>query len=348
MTPNPDAHSPAAAAGKADRSDAGPRQAGRGPQRRLRLAVFLLLVVLAALIIPFPLEGRLWGEIFDLAHGPVFFSTLLLMVALIDPGAVGWPGGGRPWMRLNFRRLLVLTILLMALGMAGEFLQQFAGRHSNWSDVIANCAGLLAGLCWIVAVAENSWKRVVLRVVAVGLLLLVTLPSAVDAWACLRQMNQFPLLAGFEDARELKSWTAQNAKLDIDSSWSSQGANSLSVQLQPGRYSGTAMIWFEANWQAHQHLTFHLRNPNSFALDVVLKVFDGRHTSAGFQPDDRFHRRIRLAPRADRVVFVSLADVASGPATRSLDLHDVRGLEFFCMDLARPAELQLDEIRLTD
>ncbi|GAB5443985.1 MAG: hypothetical protein Fues2KO_43340 [Fuerstiella sp.] len=346
------AHAEATAAATATESPTADEQPSTRPaftvQTRLLSAIGIVAAVLIALVFPFPMEGRLWGEVFDLAHAPVFFVTLLLIVALVDPRSVGWVSGGPPLVQLSFGGILMLTILLMVIGAAGEFLQQFAGRHSNLSDVVANSAGLLGGLCWIAAISERGLRRIGLRLISVGLVALVSLPSGLDAWACLQQQQRFPQLASFEDHRELKSWSAVHSELQVNSDWSTDGNQSLNIQLRPSNYSGAAMIWFEADWRSYQTLLADVRNPNPFELQLVLKVFDRQHTLNKFPSSDRFERLMLLPANTQKKISIDLSEIADGPRNRSMDLADIRGLEFYCLGISQPATLQIDNLRLSD
>ena len=53
---------------------------------RLFLLVAVVGLVIAGLTIPFQLNGRLWSELFNLAHAPVFCGLALLIAGIRD----GW------------------------------------------------------------------------------------------------------------------------------------------------------------------------------------------------------------------------------------------------------------------
>jgi len=56
---------------------------------RLFLLVAVVGLVIAGLTIPFQLNGRLWSELFNLAHAPVFCGLALLIAGIRDPRRMG-------------------------------------------------------------------------------------------------------------------------------------------------------------------------------------------------------------------------------------------------------------------
>ncbi|MEZ6123248.1 MAG: hypothetical protein R3C49_08760 [Planctomycetaceae bacterium] len=312
------------------------------------LLVFgLLACVGAALVIPFPLEGRLWGELFDLAHAPVFFLGLLACVGFLDPSAIGLPDRFAALVRMTGDRILLMSFVLAAVGGLGEYLQRFVGRSSSWSDVAANTIGLTAAVCWIAARSVRGVWGSMLKLAAVVLLIAVSIRPMLEAWDCVQQRNSFPLLASFERTREPHSWIQRSATMERSQEWSSAGQWSARIQLPPSKWPGVAMAWFERDWRGFHELTLDMHNPNDEPLDVVVKIFDRQHAETGFETQDRFHHIVTLAPGLTQHVRIDLAEVENAPVGRRMNMEEIWLLEFFCAKTpARERVLFLDNIRL--
>ena len=95
--------------------------------RRLLLAASVVVVVALGLVLPIPLDGRLWGNLFDLAHAPVFCAMLLGVVGAFDPQSIGLPNRLSTVVAMTRLRVLRIAAVLMVVGGVGEFLQKFAG-----------------------------------------------------------------------------------------------------------------------------------------------------------------------------------------------------------------------------
>ena len=64
----------------------------RFPVRRLLILVIGGLGLLTGLVFPFPMNGRYWNTVFDLAHAPAFFLIFLLVAGFLAPASIGFSG----------------------------------------------------------------------------------------------------------------------------------------------------------------------------------------------------------------------------------------------------------------
>lgn len=315
--------------------------------RRAKLAVALMCVVAFGLVFPFPFEGRLSGEIFDLAHAPVFCAALLCLIGFCDPPAIGLPNRFATILPMKMGRAVAITIALMIAGIVGEYAQKFAGRNASWGDVLANSAGMLAALAWVVSRRTTGFRRRGLVIAAVGLIAAISLNPVLDVWDSVQQIRSFPMLSSLERPRELGSWARYRAKLERSTEWASEGKYSLKATLPPGKYPGVALVWFERDWREYSQLHLDLMNPNDEPLTVTIKLFDEPHTQTGYQHDDRFTRSVTLQPGVPTPVAIKLADVVAAPRTRKIDLQRMWSIEVFSCDVEQKKFLFVDHLRLT-
>lgn len=314
-------------------------------QRAVWTAV-LMGVMAFGLVFPFPFEGRPSGELFDLAHGPVFCVVLICCVAFLDPAAVSLPSRWAVIVPMTFGRVIAMAAGLTLVGIAGEFLQKFTGRNASWSDVAANTTGLLAGVLWIRSRAVAGRKRILLAAAAVILIVLISVKPVQNLYDCYKQYHSFPQLASFERTRELGSFHGIRAGLRRSREWSSSGDWSLKMQLRPAKFSGANMIWFPRDWNHTTALQMDLYNPEDAAVTVFVKVFDNQHTLTGYEHRDRFLRRVVVEAKSIQAVHIDMQDILTAPQDRQMNLKNVWGLEVFVADVDKPQVLFLDNLRL--
>lgn len=313
---------------------------------RLLLAVITACFVGCALVFPFPVDGRLWGEVFDLAHAPVFFLSLVTIVAFFDPPAVGLSDRFAVIFRMTIPWVLTAAGLISVVGIAGEFAQGYVGRMPAWSDVAANTMGLLSAVCWIVSRrAFGPWRDAWI-LGAVGLLAAASWSPILGISDCIAQLRSFPAFASFERPKETGNWATHNSTMKRTTDWATFGRYALEVELQPGRYPAVSMTWPPHDWTGYNALVLDLRNPDDRMLSLTLKIFDRKHALSKFKRSDRFSLKIELNPDSTSTVRVDLKTVRSAPRTRSMDMDQIVLIEMFATDLKQPQRFQIDNIRL--
>lgn len=315
--------------------------------RRLAIAGGLLGCVAIGLVFPFPMEGRLWGELFDLAHAPVFCGTLLLIVGLCDPTAIGLSKRHAILLPMTAGRVLIVAGVLITAGAVAELLQALVGRSASISDVAANAVGLVAGLFWVLRCRSTpitTGRKYTFA--AAALLLSVSVSPLLDAWDCLLQIRSFPMLASFERPREFRNWKAHSATLTQSQAWATEGKHCARLQLEAGNYPGMLMTWFERDWSNHSHIHLDLKNLEGFDLQLVLKLHDHQHVANDYADDDRFHEMILVPANAHISVSIPLSSIQDAPAARKMDLDQMWTIDLFAVQLKKPASLLVDALRL--
>ena len=314
--------------------------------RRLSMAVGLLGLVSFGLVFPFPLRGRLWAELFNMAHAPVFFIALLSLTAFLDPPAVGLPCRFAKLTRMTFRRVLMVSGSLMILGIAGEYLQKFANRTPSYADAVANLSGLLAGLMWVAAIEERGRRRLFLFLGTGTTLLGATVMALANSWDCIQQYREFPQLSSFERPLELNAWEAHGATIIRSTDWSTEGKYSAAVAMGKEQYPSVNLEWFDGDWSDYSEVQLDLRNRGSEARVLILKVFDREHKQHNFDYDDRFHQEVQLAAGQEITVTVSLHEVRHAPATREMNMDEIKILELYAIEPNEAFVFYIDNVRL--
>lgn len=316
---------------------------------RVLLVVCGCAVLLLVLLFPFPVGGRIWTEVFNLGHAPAFLLLQLLISGLLDPGSVGLPGRWSVVLQMSVRRQLGLAAGLTMLGVTGEYLQRYSGRHASLGDLAANTCGVLAGWLLLLALQPGAprRRRLTLPVCAAAVLTAVSLNPLLELWDCLQQWRGWPVLSSLERQREMSCWYPVNADIQRSADWAADGVWSLKVQLRPGGFSGATFQCTWRDWSSASALQVGIRNPSDSPLTLVMKIMDAQHAASGFAPSDRFQREFVLPPQSESTLRVPLVDVLNAPAGRRLQLHHITQVELFCAGLTQPAVLYVDGLSLT-
>ncbi|MBE0618205.1 MAG: hypothetical protein IH608_09810 [Proteobacteria bacterium] len=157
--------------------------------------------------------------------------------------------------------------------------------------------------------------------------------------------RHFPVLADFEDARELERWTGV-ACFEQSSDVARAGTQSLRVRLGTEHYSGVALHYFPGDWRGFRALRLSLYRPDDDPLLVlVCRIHDAAHRERGQAYADRFNRRIHLAAGWNDVE-IPLAEIRDAPRGREMDLGRIEGVGLFAVALPEPRVVYLDDVHL--
>lgn len=248
---------------------------------------------------------------------------------------------------LAIRRLLVEVLLLSVLvGASTEILQSLVGREPSWRDVFND---VLGGLLAVLFFAPGRYQLATpLRHAAQFLLLLIMVWSLIPFSRALADdiisRHQFPLLSGFETPFEQTRWGGKSRRY-IDQEVVYRGQQSLRVELVAGWYPGVFLNFFPADWRDYAALQMQVHLPLSEPLELHLRIHDQNHRDFNNLHRDRFNLTLLLEPGWNRI-RVLLADVASAPRGRELDLRRVAGVGLFAVSLENSQVITIDEVRL--
>lgn len=325
-----------------------PISSGQSYWGRIQLATCIMCLLAIVLLFPFPLSGRQWTEIFNLAHAPSFLLAFLLVVGLFDPSCIGLP---KSWLRilpLGTTRLIVAVSGLLVLGAACEMLQGFVGRSPSVSDMIANGCGVVAGLFWCLSRQGLARAgRIACSLIAGGLLIAASWSPISELYDCYLQNQDFPLLASFERPRELHTWRAHEAAIHQTTVWSTQGSSSMCVRgAADTEYPGAQLKWPINNWEEYTALEMDVFNPGDKPLTLRISIADKFHAATGHETTDRFGTTVELPLGQHVHVHIELSDVRTAPASRRMDMTQIDSLNLFIVQPETDFVFMVDSIRL--
>ena len=275
-------------------------------------------------------DGLFYEAVWNLGHILFFFLITLLLQPQRKLG--GW------------RLVTVTTVVVLVSGGLIELVQSEIGREVDWHDMLRNLVGAwlaLACLSW----PEKKSLAVWLARIGVVILLLWELWLVVaighQQWQITRQV---PQLYDFATTNAQIFWDG-NVQRSTRFADSAGDQFSLEVNIATEKYSGASLNNLASDWSNYQSLALTLFNPEQTPLTLVLRINDRTHERGGNAYEDRFNTRLVIAPGVNRFT-VSLADVQQAPATRLMDMTDIRRLIIFASNQATATTVYLLELSL--
>lgn len=309
---------------------------GRRLRRILVLSV-LSLIGVVLLYVPGPdyYSPRLVREVWAMGHLGLFCLLAITLSTWLAPrwrGAIGW--------------FVVWALLgLILLGGATELLQGLTSyRDPSYSDWWVDGWGAALGLSISPSVRLRMprWWRSKLPLMALPGVALCLLPLGITVADDWNAQRQFPVLSSLETGLEMTRWSG-DAGFRRSERRATDGHWSLEIDLKPGRYSGVSLRHFPGDWRGYRLLHMDLWVPLS--RDLVLRVNDLQHDLGEQRFTDRFNRRLTLHPGWN-TVDIPLTDIAHAPATRTMNMAEIRDIGLFAMNVKKPQTLYLDNLRL--
>ena len=109
--------------------------------------------------------------------------------------------------------------------------------------------------------------------------------------------------------------------------------------------SGVSLAEFPGDWTGHQALEFSVFSPATDPLELVCEVNDREHRRRGYQYQDRFNRRLTVAPGWNDFT-IPLEEIRTAPQAREMDLSQVATFQLFAVRLPQPRTIYLDQVML--
>lgn len=329
----------------------------------------LVLLCVGSLMIPLPKGGRVLPSLGDMAHAPMF--ALVTMLGLLTWFHL------RPTERIDKWSIRVASVsaLMFAFGVVTEIVQGAIGRSASVHDVVADCGGIAAAICFFVAwKTRRSKTTTTLAVVfwiGLGLVFIAAtwrrpLASIHDSIA-LRQ--EFPLLGSFERHAELERWhfekcSAKRIPMPTRSPESNQSSSATAGDRSPSgnwalrvdyparlrssdNASSATLYEMNSDWTQYQALTLEalVLQPSSESetpIELAIQIIDADH---GKDFRDICRTVFTLIPGQPTRLTIPKEKWMTNSG-RSLDLKRIRYLDLQFASPGQSASIRFDAIRL--
>lgn len=313
------------------------RTSGR---RLVYIALAIIPMALLGLLSPMPraTQTRLGGSIFDLLHVPAFTILTLLAILLAE----------RYFSRTMMTRVLI-TLAVIAAGGCIEFIQASVGRSASTHDLIANAAGAVTALLLRFSFGGESVAKRLTRVAAIVVFLVASIGPILSILDVIRQQRNKELLATFASHTELDRWYFHSAKIErIRNPFSSlrEVRGALRATLFPSEYPMIQLQQMNSRWTGYNTLSFDIGRPASdppVPLKLQLRI---RAWGKPSRTGDSYYRIIELEPGERRKVEIPIREIRAADGTGTLNLANIRFIEFGALELHEPATFELANVRL--
>lgn len=307
-----------------------------------RAFLYAAIPALASLVLFAGLPARpvILHVIEKLGHPGVFALIALCCLALRLQG--------RPDRPPLVDYLLAFGVCL-ALGGATEAGQMFTDRSPALADVGLDARGAICALACAAAFDRRVWNR---RGAAAwrwgfglcggAVALLIAMPLIDAGAAYLNRASQFPLLFAPRSARDLYFLESGSAAPELAASAEGTG-RTLHVPLAEEPFDGVALAEPAPDWQGQRELVVDVTNPGADELRLTVRV-DDRASDGRYQ--DRFNAEYAIGAGRRRVVRIPLAEIASAPLGRRLDLGHIARVVVFRAATGARGEFLLNAVAL--
>lgn len=302
--------------------------------QRLRLLAFMGAVAAAPFLFlggPDWASGPLYRSIWNLGHIGLF----ALLTYALNPRQ--WLAGWRLW--------LAATGLVLLLGILIELLQSGVDRQADWHDILRNLLGVWLILAWQPVFSRktgtDAFSWLPSAVTALLLLFELSTTGAVAArqW---QVAHQLPVLYDFRQEAPSLLWSGN---LSPSPDHTARHPYSLKIELGTQTYSGVSLDNLPADWRGYGQLRLILFNPSQEQLHLTLRINDVAHDRSDNAYSDRFNTQLLLEPGSNTFT-VSLDEVREAPASRAMDMANMRRLGLFAVRLPAPRTVYLSDLRL--
>ncbi len=240
-------------------------------------------------------------------------------------------------------RLRAAALAAFVLAAGCEIPQFFVGRHPRLQDAGVDLAGVISAVGLILQRLRGRNWGVVLMVAGLAVLpiQLREMPGLIRGEALARE--RFPLLADFEDDRELVMW-GENKDSGVDYAFTrlDDGQRVLSFTGEPAdAWPGVILKGMPRDWSGYGKFVFEARvvDGEQGTVTVRLDDFEGRKDSAWC--GGSFHLTNQW-----RRCELDLAAAAAAVEGRTFRLDDIDSLLLFTGRVQRRTVIQLDNISL--
>ena len=304
--------------------------------------------ILLAAVVFAPVPGHtVWiHRLHDFAHGPIFGCVVVLLLLALRRTQ-------------KFAALKVASQYAIAfagavtLGVLTEVAQIPAGRDASWLDVRSDLIGAVSFLALWAAFDPHSplqsapMRRGAALLVGITLFGYLLAPIVQSAIEYSRRRSQFPVIADFSRGLDMYFTWRSNVVVDFaplpPALRATRGESAAHVRFLPQPYPGLNFHEPWADWRGYSRLAIELANPAQRPLELVVRVHDALHNN---EFNDRYNKRITLPAGARDVFRFPLEEIRRAPASRVMDLANIRGVIVFRATGLPPDEMYMSRLWL--
>lgn len=309
-------------------------------QRLVYMAFAVAPIALLGLLLPPPrlMRDRLGSSIFDLLHVPAFTILTLLAILLAER-----------YFSKSMRTRVMMTVAVIMAGGCVELIQAFVGRSASIHDLMANAAGAATAFLLRCSLGVDSVSKRLSRVAAVAVFVAASTGPVLSILDVIQQRQNKELLATFASQTELQRWFFHSVEIErVKNPFVSlnEAKHAIRATMLPADYSMLQLQEMNSRWIGYQSLSFDIARPACDASSPLTLRLRIRAWAKPPHTADSYYRTITLVPGDRMSVQIPLSEIGAADGSGTLNLANVRFIEFLAIDLLEPATFELANVRL--
>ena len=291
--------------------------------------VLAALTAAVILSISIPHESKFLQELENAGHALLFGVVAIVMLKDRKAGRGAY-----------FRTFFAATLL----GVGTELMQSFEGRDAEVLDVVRDALGAAAflGFTWTLRHGERAPRRFLIRMAALGIIVVVFWQPISTGAAFVQRWHSFPMIADFHSQLQARFCSTGNARLEICPAPWEATEYAAKVTFEPAHYSGFSISGPWPDWSTLREFDFTVYSGLPDPVSLNLRIHDAHHNN---QYRDRFNKELEINPGLN-FVKIPLTLVEKSPSGRRMDLARIRGIGLFVVKPANPFDLFLSDFKL--
>jgi VanZ family protein len=312
--------------------------------------IFLVLGALVLLavqeFIDLPGNSRLWGEIQNTGHTPLFGVISIIILRLLALSS------GKRRTSVS-RQYLISFILTIAIGAASEAAQLFENRDADIWDFVRDTAGAIAFLGLAFSIDRRvdmgeKFRRLKLWARSIGVVAMIGALVPLTLWsiAYIDRDRAFPIICNFESVLEAKFYDTLFASYSISgppNGWDKKDGKRVGkILFQNVNYPQFSFEEPYPDWRGYSYLVFDSYLDSDSLQELGLLIWDSESNQS---LEDRYNGKVIIKPGLNHI-RVLLDEIMRGPQARPMDMTSIIELDFELIQPVKPTYLYLDDIRL--
>ncbi len=241
----------------------------------------------------------------------------------------------------------IIISTTLVIGTAVEFFQYGLDRTPDIGDIFRDMIGALLAMFFLLPMRQSIPKHwlLIIKIVIVFLVATQFYPITIALIDEQQARKSFPILSDFQTPFQIHRWRKIASRCMQDTP-NGPGNHALRVDLTTAQYSGTSLKYFPNNWKGYDYLQYRVFNPDKESIKLTCRIHDKIHAKGPQPYQDRFNRAYTLT-HGWHTITISLKDLQQAPATRQMDLTQIRGVGIFAVRLPHPRTIYIDDLKLS-
>lgn len=307
-------------------------------------------ILVAVILIQLPADTKLWKEIANTGHVPLFGILSLVILELVKRLS---PFSVTEKCSIVYSIAFVVTIFI---GILVEISQFFGSRDADLYDLVRDGVGAISFL-GVYATLDNDlllvWRnkgrlaKITTRIISFSVFIIALLPIMFLFTAYAYRDASFPEICSCESYWETEFLLTQDAELsvvDLPVKWSKNKKNIAGkLELKPASYPGLWLYEPYPDWSQYEYLNLTIFSDEERSFAMSIRIHDSGHNN---EYSDRFTFRFRIKT-GKNIIKIPINSIMNAPASRKMDMRNISSIFLSLPNNKKLHIIYIDDIYLT-